>query len=109
MAALASISCTPALTRPCCSTAANRWAALTWASSSLATRTSSSSDLLVMPRNLARSAVVQHVAGDARRRGSLVQTLISADGSAEPRGQLAEQLLLVFTGPRHVAVRPQQH
>ena len=33
----------------------------------------------------------------------------SADGSAEPLGQLAEQILLVFTDPRHVAVRPQQH
>ena len=32
----------------------------------------------------------------------------SADGSAEPPGQLAEQFLLVFTSPRHVAVRPQQ-
>ena len=35
-------------------------------------------------------------------------TARSADGSAEPLWQLAEQLLLVFTDPRHVAVRPQQ-
>src|SRR5712691_6148125 len=35
-------------------------------------------------------------------------TARSAHGSAEPLGQLAEQLLLVFTDPRHVAVRPQQ-
>ena len=28
---------------------------------------------------------------------------------AEPLWQLAEQLLLLFTDPRHVAVRPQQH
>ena len=35
-------------------------------------------------------------------------TARSADGSAEPPGQLAEQILLVFTDPRHVAVRPQQ-
>ena len=33
----------------------------------------------------------------------------SADGGAEPPGQLAEQILLIFTDPRHVAVRPQQH
>jgi hypothetical protein len=35
-------------------------------------------------------------------------TARSADGSAEPLGQLAEQILLVFTDPRHVAVGPQQ-
>jgi len=35
-------------------------------------------------------------------------TVRSADGSAEPPGQLAEQILLIFTDPRHVAVRPQQ-
>src|SRR5919112_4808706 len=33
----------------------------------------------------------------------------SAGGSAEPRGQLVEQILLVPADPRHVAVRPQQH
>jgi hypothetical protein len=32
----------------------------------------------------------------------------SADGSAEPLGQLAEQILLIFTDPRHVALWPQQ-
>jgi GNAT superfamily N-acetyltransferase len=31
----------------------------------------------------------------------------SADGGAEPRGQLVEQILLVVTGPGHVAVWPQ--
>ncbi|KLL12478.1 hypothetical protein BL254_11340 [Protofrankia sp. BMG5.30] len=35
-------------------------------------------------------------------------TARSADGSAEPPGQLAEQIPLIFTDPRHVAVRPQQ-
>ena len=32
----------------------------------------------------------------------------SGDGRSEPPGQLAEQLLLVVTGPCHMAVRPQQ-
>jgi hypothetical protein len=32
----------------------------------------------------------------------------SADGGAEPLGQLAEQIMLVFTYPCHRAVRPQQ-
>src|SRR5689334_19792745 len=32
----------------------------------------------------------------------------SADGSYEPPGQLAEQILLIVAGPCHVAVRPQQ-
>ena len=36
------------------------------------------------------------------------ETARSAEASAEPLGQLAEQTLLVFTDPRHVAVRPQQ-
>jgi hypothetical protein len=33
----------------------------------------------------------------------------SADGSSEPAGQLAEQLVLVVAGPRRMAVRAQQH
>jgi hypothetical protein len=37
------------------------------------------------------------------------QTARSVDGRAEPLGQLAEQIRLVFADPRHVAVRPQQH
>jgi len=36
-------------------------------------------------------------------------TARSADGSAEPLRQLAEKFLLIFTDPRYVAVRPQQH
>ena len=40
--------------------------------------------------------------------GARLTTARSVDGSAEPRGQLAEQILLVVTDPRHVAVRPQQ-
>src|SRR6266540_1643541 len=36
------------------------------------------------------------------------QTARSVDGRAEPLGQLAEQIRLVFADPRHVAVRPQQ-
>jgi hypothetical protein len=36
------------------------------------------------------------------------QTARSVDGRAEPLGHLAEQILLIFTDPRHVAVRPQQ-
>ncbi|MFD7900376.1 DUF2199 domain-containing protein [Streptomyces sp. NPDC059743] len=35
------------------------------------------------------------------------RTARSAGGCAEPPGQLAEQILLIFTGPRHVAVRSQ--
>jgi hypothetical protein len=33
----------------------------------------------------------------------------SADGRAEPRWHLAEEICLVFAGPGHVTVRPQQH
>jgi hypothetical protein len=36
-------------------------------------------------------------------------TARSTAGGAGPLGQPAEQLLLILAGPRHVAVRPQQH
>jgi hypothetical protein len=42
------------------------------------------------------------------QRPALGQTARSVDGRAEPLGHLANQILLVFADPRHVAVRPQQ-
>jgi hypothetical protein len=45
-----------------------------------------------------------------RPRHTLPATPVSsADGGAEPPWQLVEQILLIVTDPRHVAVRPQEY
>ena len=42
-------------------------------------------------------------------RAGCARTCESADGGTEPLRQLVEQIPLILTDPRHVAVRPQQH
>ncbi len=51
------------------------------------------------------SAVVRGRAGPPFR----ATTARSVDGRAEPPWYLAEQIRLIFAGPGHVTVRPQQH
>jgi hypothetical protein len=58
-----------------------------------------------------RVAVDQGTSEAGRHKTPLFQatTARSADGNAEPLWQQDAQILLIFTDPRHVAVRSQQH